>query len=172
VTSPTRLRSLGPADAQSFQALRLQALRECPSAFASSVEEECDTPISTLAERLAATTDRCMIGAFYDAELIGMVGLQREQMRKLAHKAVVWGMYVAPGFRTRGLGRQLVGRALELAASMAGVRQVNLCVNAANAAAIALYAAMGFKSFGVERGFMLLDGEPHDEIHMVRIFEA
>ena len=55
---------------------------------------------------------------------------------------------------------------------MPGVRQINLGVNAANAEAVALYEAAGFTAFGVERGFMLLDGRLHDEIHMVRTVET
>lgn len=167
-----QIRELGPDDADAFQALRLAALRECPSAFASSGEEERETPIAVVAERLIASTDRCVLGAWLGSDLVGMLGLQREQMRKLAHKAFIWGMYVAPHARQRGVGRQLVAHALSRAGSMTGVRQVNLGVNAANAEAIALYQAAGFTSFGVERGFMLLDGELHDEIHMVRNIEG
>jgi ribosomal protein S18 acetylase RimI-like enzyme len=101
-----------------------------------------------------------------------MVGLQREDLRKLAHKAFIWGMYVAPGARRRGVGRQLIDHALLRAASMNGVRQINLGVNAANVEAIALYEAAGFTSFGLERGFMLVSGELHDELHMVRNIKA
>jgi RimJ/RimL family protein N-acetyltransferase len=49
---------------------------------------------------------------------------------------------------------------------MPGVQQVNLGVNAANSAAIALYESLGFQAFGIERGFMQVDGELHDEVHM------
>lgn len=55
---------------------------------------------------------------------------------------------------------------------MPGVRQINLGVNAANFAALAFYESCGFKPFGLERGFMMLDGELHDEVHMVHFFEA
>ncbi len=168
----TQIRELGPDDALAFQALRLAALRECPSAFASSYEEEHDTPIAVVAERMSARADRCVLGAWVESDLVGMLGLQREEMRKLAHKAFIWGMYVAPRVRRRDVGRQLIADALLRAASMSGVRQVNLGVNAANAEAIAFYEAAGFTSFGVERGFMLLDGELHDEIHMVRNIDA
>jgi len=163
-----RIRELGIDDARAFQALRLAALRDCPSAFASSYEEETETPIAVVAERLAARSGRCVLGAWLESDLVGMLGLMREDMQKLAHKAFIWGMYVAPSARRCGIGRQLISRALSRAASMTGVRQVNLGVNAANFEAIALYEAVGFTPFGVERGFMLLDGELHDEIHMVR----
>ena len=167
-----QVRDLGANDAQAFQGLRLAALRECPSAFASSYEEEHEMPIGMVAERLVAKADRCVLGAWVGPDLVGLLGLQREQMRKLAHKAFIWGMYVAPGVRRRGVGRRLIDHALQRAGSMNGVRQINLGVNAANLEAIALYEAAGFTAFGVERGFMLLDGELHDELHMVRNIET
>lgn len=163
-----QVRPILPAEARAFQTLRLEALRECPSAFASSLEEECDTPMAVIADRLTPGPDRCVLGAFHESGLIGMVGIQRERERKLSHKAFIWGMYVAPSARHAGAGRALVQAALAHAASMPGVRQVNLGVNAANVPAIALYRSMGFTSFGVERGFLLLNGELHDEILMVR----
>ena len=167
-----QIRNFVTEDAHVYQALRLAALRECPSAFASSYEEEHQTSLSVIAARLSANEDRCVLGAWFEAELVGMVGLQREDLRKLAHKAFIWGMYVAPGARRRGVGRQLIDHALLRAASMNGVRQINLGVNAANVEAIALYEAAGFTSFGLERGFMLVSGELHDELHMVRNIKA
>lgn len=164
-----KIRLLTPIDAAAFQALRLQGLVECPSAFASSVEEERDTPLATVAGRLEPKDDRALFGAFDAQALVGVVGLQREGMRKLAHKAFVWGMYVAPQARRAGLGRELVAAALAFASNRLGVRQVSLGVNANNVAAIALYRSMGFEPFGLERGFMLLNGELHDEVHMVRV---
>src|SRR5678816_1315487 len=81
-----QIRELVPDDAPVFQALRLAALRECPSAFASSYEEERETPIGLVAERLVTKADRCVLGAWIRSDLVGMLGLQREEMRKLAHK--------------------------------------------------------------------------------------
>ena len=167
-----RIRELGVDDARAFQALRVAALRDCPSAFASSYEEESETPIAVVAGRLSASADRCVFGAWVESDFVGMLGLAREEAQKLAHKAFIWGVYVAPNARRRGVGRQLVDRALSRAAAMTGVRQVNLGVNAANYEAIALYESVGFVPFGVERGFMLLDGQLHDEIHMVRNIDA
>lgn len=171
-SNPIRIRSLLPPDAAVFQALRLRGLVECPTAFASSYDEEHDRPLAAVAERLAAAPDRVVLGAFSGAELIGVVGLMREGHRKLAHKGLIWGMYVAPEARRQGVGRRLVDAALAHAFVNLGVRQVNLGVNAANVPAIALYRATGFESFGIERGFMIVDGESQDEIHMVCVAEA
>jgi ribosomal protein S18 acetylase RimI-like enzyme len=162
------IRELAPDHAAAFQELRLHGLRESPSAFAGSYEDECDIPIATIAERLTARPDRCVLGAFDEHRLIGLLGLKQEGARKLAHKAFLWGMFVNPAVRRSGTGRKLVAEALARAAAMPGVRQVNLGVNASNVAAIGLYAAMGFVAYGLERGFLLLDGQLHDEILMVR----
>ena len=162
----TTIRELGPADAPAFQALRLQGLAECPSAFASSREEEEATPIDVVGERLRSRSDRCVIGAFVESRLVGIVGVYQQSPRKLAHKAFIWGMYVEPAARKSGTGRALMAEALARASKMTGVRQVNLGVNATNAEAIALYQRAGFTPFGLERGFMLLEGVLHDELHM------
>ena len=163
----TEIRTLVPADAAAFQALRLAGLQECSTAFASSFEEESTRELPAVAERLAPQGDRAVFGAFDGGELAGVVGLVREGHRKLAHKAFIWGMYVAPAARKRGVGRELVAAALAFAATELRVRQVTLGVNAANPAAIALYERMGFQTYGREPCFMLVDGVPQDELQMV-----
>ena len=86
------LRVLQPDDAAAFRALRLAALRECPTAFSSSYEEECDIPLGQAAERLAPNENRAVFGAFDEERLVGTLGIYRESQRKLAHKAVIWGV--------------------------------------------------------------------------------
>jgi ribosomal protein S18 acetylase RimI-like enzyme len=160
------IRRLTPADASAFQALRLVALKEEPSAFGSSYEEEKDFPASKIEDRLAVKPDRGPFGAFENDTLVGVVALGRESMNKLAHKALIWGMYVIPKARGRGIGRSLLLEALSLARSVPEVQQVNLCVNASNTEAIRLYESVGFKVFGREPGAMFINGELHDEVHM------
>jgi RimJ/RimL family protein N-acetyltransferase len=162
------IRVLQSNDAAAFQELRLTALRDCPTDFSSSYEEECDIPLPRVADRLAPGPDRAIFGAFDEGRLVGTVGLQREQPRKLAHKAMIWGVYVRPAFRRHGVGRRLLEYALAHAASMPGLRQILLSANAANPASTALYKSVGFEPFGVERDFLLVDGALHDEIHMSR----
>ncbi len=161
------VRKLTPADATAFQALRLSGLLECPTAFASSHEEEVDLALSMVAGRLTARDDRAVFGAFQGPDLVGLVGLKREARRKLSHKAFLWGMYVAPANRKRGVGRALVAEALAFAQTELCVRQIGLGVNAENVAAIALYEHMGFKAFGREPCFMLVDGVAQDELQMI-----
>lgn len=162
------IRLLVPDDAPAFQELRLSALQESPTSFVATYEEEQDLPLETVATRLAATRDTCVVGAFDDGRLVGIAGMRREDRRKLAHKAMLWGVYVSPEFRNRGVARQLVAHALAYAAGMPGISKVYLGVNAANPHAMALYESFGFEPYGQENGFMLVDGVPQDEVFMLR----
>ena len=160
------IRHLTPADAAAFQVLRLTALRKEATSFGSSYEEEKDFPASTIEGRLAVKPDRGSFGAFeYDA-LVGIVVLGREDKIKRAHKAWIWSMYVAPRSRGKGIGRALLLEALTLARSVPEIQQVNLGVNARNAAAIRLYESVGFKVFGREPGALFISGVLYDELHM------
>lgn len=163
---------LQSADAAAFQALRLRGLQESPSSFASSVEEEAPLPLQTIAERLASQSDGVVFGAFINNQLVGIAGLQREAQRKLAHKAFVWGVYVAPESRRQGVAEQLLRAAVEHARREFSVRQINLGVNTRNAPAIALYKRLGFVEFGLERGYLCHAGTLHDEYHMVLYSET
>lgn len=161
------IRALTPADSLAFQALRLRGLQECPEAFASSHEEEVGTPISEIERRLQPKTDSAIFGAFQESGLCALVGLQREGMAKLAHKSFVWGVYVAPEARGRGVGAQIMRHALSYAATVLGTRQVNLGVNTRNTAAVALYRSLGFIEYGLEPDYLLVNGVAHDEYQMV-----
>jgi len=161
------IRRITPADAAQFQAVRLRGLVEVPTAFGSSWEEERETLVAEIEERIRGNLGGFLLGAFDGATLVGVVGMQRERHRKLAHKMYLWGMYVTPEARRGGVGRRLVEAALREGFAFDGIRQVNLGVNAANTAAKTLYEAMGFVAYGVERGCLMIDGVLHDEIHMV-----
>jgi ribosomal protein S18 acetylase RimI-like enzyme len=161
------VRPLVPSNAAAFQALRLRGLKEAPSAFASSEEEEVNTPQDEVAARLRASNDRAVFGAFEGNLLIGIVGVQREALRKLAHKAFIWGMYVAPENRRQGVARELIVHALIYAQQTMHVLQVNLGVNVLNTPAVRLYQDVGFVQYGLERGFLRINGELHDEYQMV-----
>ena len=161
------IRALAPQDAPAFQALRLRGLKESPEAFASSYEEEVNTPIEEIERRLQLKTDSAIFGAFQGTELCALVGLQRERMAKLAHKSFIWGLYVAPETQGRGVGAQVLRHALSHAATVLGTRQVNLGVSTKNSPAIALYKKLGFVEYGLERGCLFVGGVLQDEYQMV-----
>ena len=161
------VRRLQPEDAAEYQALRLRGLAEAPSAFASSYEEEVHTPLAEIASGLQPKDSGAIFGAFAEAELVGLAGVNRESMKKLSHKAYLWGMYVGPEHRRSGVGSLLLEKALPYAWQSLRVAQVNLGVHTENASAIALYRRLGFVIWGTEIGALVVGGTPQDEHHMV-----
>src|SRR5436853_7029298 len=160
------IRVLTPRDAVAFQALRLQALSEDPVAFASSYEDERDTPLAIVAERLQPASDRAIVGAFEGERLVGLAAWHREEMRKLRHKGFVWGVFVADSHRGQGLARRLMEAVIALARQAEGIRQLNLTAYAANTRAVALYESLGFVVYGPEPAAICVDGTLHDDVHM------
>ena len=161
------VRTLTPEDAAEYQALRLKGLAEAPTAFASSHEEEVNTPLAEISRRLQPKPSGAIFGAFSEGRLAGLAGIERESMAKLSHKAYLWGMYVSPKHRGAGVGSLLLEHALPYAWRSLGVVQVNLGVHTENASAIALYRRLGFVVWGTELGALVVGGKAQDEHHMV-----
>ncbi|HEX7639645.1 MAG TPA: GNAT family N-acetyltransferase [Burkholderiaceae bacterium] len=160
------IRRLRPDDAADFQALRLAALLDTPEAFASSHEEEQGLPLDEVARRFGRDAGPGVLGAWHEGALVGVVGLRRQPLRKLSHKAEIWGMYVAPAARGLGLARQLMEAVLALARETAGIAKVTLSVDAANVAAIALYESLGFVVFGRESDAMRIGTDVRNDLQM------
>jgi RimJ/RimL family protein N-acetyltransferase len=171
--SEVSVRVLTSRDAAEFQALRLRGLQEAPAAFSSSYEEECELPLDTVVgARLDDQALGVVFGAFVRDRLVGVMGVRRERHRKLAHRAMLWGVYVAPEGRGHGVARAIGDAALDYARTRLAARQIVLGVATQNAPAIALYEKLGFESFGIEKNYICIDGKYHDEQHMIRFFEA
>ena len=87
------IRQLRVDDAEAYAALRREMLLASPLAFASS-------PSDDLFSSLEAT---------------------RERHAKSSHKVHVWGMYVAPDHRRKGMGVDLLNAVLQYARELPGV---------------------------------------------------
>ena len=161
------IRRLAPADAAAYRALRLRGLDEHPDAFTSSVEAEAAKPLSVTEDRLAPASPDVVYGAFADATLAGVVGIAREARAKNRHKAVVFGMYVAPDFGRRGIARALVRHLIATAKEEAGLEQLVLTVTHSNESARSLYESEGFRSFGIEPRAIRVEDRYYDKNHMV-----
>lgn len=166
------VRQLTTADAVIFRELRLTALQSDSSAFGSSYDEEKDRTPEQFAAWLKDNPNSFVFGAFIDEQLVGMVGIAREQKNKTWHKAVIWGMFTRREFRARGVGKALMQAAVSAARTMQGLEQINLCVAADNEPAKWLYRSYGFRPFGFERNAMKENGNYIDEEHLVLFLEG
>jgi RimJ/RimL family protein N-acetyltransferase len=151
-----------------YRALMLEAYGAHPDAFTSSVAERAALPLAWWEARLGAGPDsrELVFGAVEGGELLGVAGLSFEGREKAAHKSTLFGMYVPPAHRGRGLGRELVLKVLGHARSRAGTRLVQLTVSQGNDGAEALYRRCGFVPFGLEPLAIAVDGRFVSKIHM------
>ena len=145
------VRRLVPADAAGYRSLMLDAFRDHPDAFTSSYAERAAQPLDQWAWRLApgeAARQR-VFGAFEAERLLGVGGWERGDRSKVAHRAELFGMAVAPDARGRGAGRAIV-EAILADARAAGVLTMRLTVTDGNRPAERLYAHCGFVRCGLE----------------------
>jgi ribosomal protein S18 acetylase RimI-like enzyme len=161
-----QIRILKPADAETYQALRLQALTREPVAFASSAEEESVLPLAKVSARLKATDDRAVCGAYDGERLVGICGWARKLRVKTRHKGQVWGLYVDPEYRGQGIARKLLEKVLSVARRAPKLSQMQLTVYAGNPAAQQLYESLGFTEYGREKDAICIDGVFYEDLHM------
>jgi ribosomal protein S18 acetylase RimI-like enzyme len=166
-SSDLALRRLTPDDAAAYRKLRLRGLKEHPDAFTSSDEEERGQPLAATASRIAADSPDRVFGAFVAGTLAGVVGIGREPRAKNHHKAVVFGMYVAPEHGRRGIGAALLRHAIDDARTQPGLEHLVLTVTETNVAARRLYEKFGFRSFGIEPRAIRVGDTHFDKNHMI-----
>jgi GNAT superfamily N-acetyltransferase len=160
------IHQLKPRDAVAYRLLRLEALRRASSAFITSYAEEKKEPISAFAKRLSAK-NVWFFGVFDKNTLIGTLGFSIEPRAKLSHVGLLFGMYVAAPLRRRGIGSALIDHAVAHARKLRSIRYLKLSVISKSPAARSLYAACGFKTFGLEPGAIRLGREYLDEEYML-----
>jgi len=164
------VRVLTARDAAAWRRLRLRALRESPDAFLSTYAEERSRTVADVARRFRtawSARDNAIVGAFDGTRLVGICGYQREAVRRQRHRATIWGMYVAPGWRGDGVGRVLLARAIDQLRAAGGIEEVHLGVGTTNRAAQALYHSAGFRTWAVDRHAMKEGRRYIDEEYMV-----
>jgi len=159
------IRALGEEDAEAYAALRREALRDSPLAFAASPEDDVVSSSEAVREQLRRGPESVIFGAFR-GRLVGAVGLYRDRHRKASHKVHVWGAYVTPEHRREGLAALLLEAALHHAATLPGVSWVHLSVSSAAPAAQRLYERAGFRVWGTEPEALRHEGETAFEHHM------
>ena len=113
------IRILDQGDAGELFRLRRNALLDSPLAFLASPEDDLASSEAAVRELLDPRRKSVVFGA-YDPGLVGMLGLNRANQRKAAHKVNLWGMFVLPTYRGQGVAAQLLDAAVRYV--FAGIR--------------------------------------------------
>lgn len=156
------IRPLGHDDADTLWAARLQALRESPAAFLSTLAEAAGDTARVMQAQLDDPHTR-YFGAFDQATLVGFLRYVRPVRLARRHTAEIHSVHVGAGHRGHGIARQLFLAAFA-AARTDGIESLTLAVLADNAAARGLYKSLGFTESGVEPRAVRRDGRYVDMV--------
>ena len=162
------IRQLRAADAESFSRLRREVTAVDPVNMGLTLEEELTRPIQKFREQLSYAEPNAAFGAFVNGELVGTAAVAwPSRLPSSQHKVNLWGVFVSPRFRGRGIARALMERAVEHAHAN-GARRINLTVFVPNTAAVRLYQSLGFEHFGTEPQAIRIGGSYYDGYLMSR----
>jgi RimJ/RimL family protein N-acetyltransferase len=163
------IRHLDAADAGPYQALKLAVMRDAPLAFAQTYEEAAKRSLNDVANRLARADETAggTWGAFSaKAELVGAASLERGSQERNGHRAVVWGLFVAPCWQGRGIGRRILEAVIAHARSLEGLEELGIIVMAESHVARRLYESLGFNVYASDPRAWRVNGNYIADLYM------
>jgi RimJ/RimL family protein N-acetyltransferase len=146
---------------QDYRDLRLEALKNEPLAFSSSYEEE-----QLIVETGWRTRIENALFAIDNGKLVGIVGFFRNNRIKTNHVGEIFGVYVRPAYRDKGIGKQLITAIIEEIKKTEGIEKIKIGVNPTQKAAAHIYRKFGFKKVGLLKKDMQVNGKFYDELWM------
>lgn len=158
-----RYAALTREDADQWQSLRLEGVRDFPVGFLVTEEEAATTSVERAAEILAAGSTR---GVFAMETLAGFCGFRRSQLERLRHRAELGPFFVSACFQGTGAACVLMSGVIEEARA-AGVEQLELYVDTENTRAIRFYRRFGFKQAAKFIDSVRIDGRSHNDDFMI-----
>lgn len=162
-----QIRRIQSTDASALKRLRLQALAQEPRAFAMDVTQAADWTDAQW-EQMAvrnSTGAQTIVLAQVGTELVGMVGCHIDASPKMTHCGMVWGMYVAPTERNRGVARQLLHAVIDHGRTY-HLQMLKLSVTTTQTSALHGYLRAGFVQYAHEPALLYVDGATIDAFHL------
>lgn len=156
------VRKLAADDALQLRNMRLFALKDSPTAFTSSYEEELER--FNDGDYVNAIQTNHYFGAFHEDTLIGIMGYFVRPHRKQWHQGVLFGVFVHPDWRGNAISQRMLE--LLIADAHKRVEMMVLQVAVDNFSARHTYLKAGFQSYGVEPKALKVGDAYIDEEHM------
>ncbi len=162
------IRKLDLDEWEKYKAFRLEALKESPTAFATSYDEDNSLSDLEWQEKLKRSGDGLLF-AFVDDKIVGMLGYFVEKYAKHKHSAVLHGFYVDLGARGVGVGSMLMEKIINKI-KKEGFVKAKTFVYTSQDAAVGLYEKFGFEKVGKFRKELFVDDKYYDEWVMEKMF--
>jgi ribosomal protein S18 acetylase RimI-like enzyme len=165
------IQRLGPEHLAELYANRLRSLKETPSAFLVSYDEEMMKGSRRFLETLSHQgPEKLFVGALENGKVIGHLALFQGDLKSTAHTAQIYGMCVDKGFQGQGIGGKILDFALAHAKNEMKVLSVSLAYETSNKPAQKLYESRGFKVWGLRTKIKKIGDTFYDESFMTLDF--
>ncbi|MEZ4819091.1 MAG: GNAT family N-acetyltransferase [Bdellovibrionota bacterium] len=152
---------------ESWFDLRLAALKDAPAAFLETVDEAKQFGFEPYLQRLIeGGKDNVLFGCWNREKIVGSVGVVKNTRKKLSHSAFIWGVYIMPDDRRKGIARMLMNQAIIYAKETMKVRVIHLSVAESQIAATQLYVSLGFEIWGRQPNAICVGDLVYHELHM------
>ena len=147
-----------------YREIRLDALQTDPQAFLSTYARESAWPEEKWISRLQETYGSgswMLFAQNREQKLLGMIGGYRDADDLKTHRVQVWGVYVKPEHRGKGIAKSLMVGLLDKFALEPDIEEVILEVNTDQKSAQKLYERFDFTVTKTYRSG-LGDGKEHE----------
>jgi ribosomal protein S18 acetylase RimI-like enzyme len=144
------IRQLSGLDSNSYYRLRLMGLELHPEAFGTGAEDfkkATDDQVKALLDK--SSKDDFVLGAFHDAELVGVIGFKREYKHSVSHKGTIWGLFVTPKQQRRGIAKGLLKRLVGTVSENVEIDYIRAIVTV-DSGAVSVFKSLGFSQYGLE----------------------
>ena len=163
-------KKLEPQHVRQYREIRLRSLQLHPEAYGSSYEEEASREKLYIEKCIEERNENTfVVGAFDGDKLIGITTVNRYNLSKIAHRAEIIQVFVAPEYRGKKISTDLLNLAIEETSKIKGIEQLELGVATENRAAIAAYRKAGFTETGKNLRCLKIKDQYIDELLMILV---
>ncbi|MCY7411020.1 MAG: GNAT family N-acetyltransferase [Chitinophagales bacterium] len=167
MTTEITIQILEPIHSKQYRNLRLLCLETCPEKFGTTIIEEAAIKKLKWEDWIKKQHElHFMAGAFFENNLIGIVGFERKTRMKTKHKGEIVQMFVRKEHEAKNIGSRLLKFIIEKCFSDETLEELTLSVVKNNTTAIHLYEKAGFVKYAVEENYFKVGDQYTDQQFM------
>lgn len=161
-------RLLTRSDSQTYRFVRLECLKNHPDNFGTLFDEENKNPQLVFEKYLNdPKSENFMYGSFDGDKCIGICGFVKGKRIKTKHRGEIVQMYVNEKYSGKGIGKELLTKAIKKAFENNEIEQLVLSVVLSNTEANNLYERVGFVEYGIIRDYFKYKNKTSDQRFMI-----
>ncbi len=164
------IKNIGSLRWKDYRALRLDALRSCPVFFGSSYNDELKLTKKDWENRLKSDTSESLFALDENNNLIGMITALYNQKETQDHVSTIVSFYVKEEHRGIGIGKKLLKELIAKIKEKKHIKKIKIQAAKINIGAIKLYEKFGFKTVGILKKEIKINGKYFDDLLMEKLF--